>query len=262
MAAREATTMSVMEMGRLLGLKKTDSYYLLHKNYFETVQVAGKTRIVKASFEAWYETQDWYRKVNGPPPGEKLREQMYSVQDIAGMLALSKDSVLELIHREGLLTLVVGGKFRIPKMIFEGWYASQRRYQKAEERAGDQPVLAASMTVPDMGRLMGLDGRAAWRLYHAEKDALELIRVATRPRITMASFRAWYTHQEKYRLLPLKDRPDHKPWNEYITPADAAARLLVDVQRVYRLLNDPELHWKRIGGAWFICYYEALYRLI
>ena len=98
MAAREATTMSVMEMGRLLGLKKTDSYYLLHKNYFETVQVAGKTRIVKASFEAWYETQDWYRKVNGPPPGEKLREQMYSVQDIAEILALSKDSVLELIH--------------------------------------------------------------------------------------------------------------------------------------------------------------------
>jgi hypothetical protein len=31
MTAREATTMSVMEMGRLLGLKKTDSYYLLHK---------------------------------------------------------------------------------------------------------------------------------------------------------------------------------------------------------------------------------------
>lgn len=34
--------MSVSEMGELLGLKKTDRYWLVHKNYFETKEFAGK----------------------------------------------------------------------------------------------------------------------------------------------------------------------------------------------------------------------------
>ena len=262
MDAREATTMTVMEMGRLLGLKKTDSYYLLHKNCFETVQVAGKTRVVKASFEAWYETQDWYRKVNGPAPGEKLREQMYSIQDIADMLSLSKDSARELIHREGFLILNVGGKFRVPRMLFDAWYASQGRYRTEDDREQDRALLVMSMTVPDMGRLMGLDRRSAWKLYHDAKDMLDLIRVAEKPRITLASFRYWYAQQDQYRLLPLESRPDCAPWNQYITPAEAASRLQVDVQRVYRLRDDPELRWLKTGNAWFICYYDALYRLL
>ena len=51
---REATTMSVREMRELLGIKKTDSYWLLKKNCFEVVKIAGKMRIVKKSFENWY----------------------------------------------------------------------------------------------------------------------------------------------------------------------------------------------------------------
>lgn len=34
--------MSVTEMGELLGLKKTDRYWLLHKNVFESREIAGK----------------------------------------------------------------------------------------------------------------------------------------------------------------------------------------------------------------------------
>ena len=44
---KEATTMSVREMRELLGIKKTDSYWLLKKNCFEVVKIAGKMRIVK-----------------------------------------------------------------------------------------------------------------------------------------------------------------------------------------------------------------------
>ncbi len=262
MADKEATTMSVMDMGRLLGLKKTDSYYLLHKNWFDTVRVAGKTRVVKASFESWYATQDRYRKVNGPPPGEKLREQMYSVQDIADMLALSKDSVLELIHREGFLTLVVGGKFRIPKMIFDAWYASQGRYQNTEAREHDLPALKSSMTVPEMGRLMGLDPRRAWNLYYSERDALEMIRIAERPRITMVSFQNWYVQQDRYQLVPPEAMPGRSPWNTTMSATEAADRLQVDPHRIYRLITNGEIHGKRLGGTWYVCYYEALYGLL
>ena len=69
MAAAEGTTMTVQAMGRLLGLKKTESYYLLHKHHFETVTINHQLRVVRASFEQWYAHQDKYRKVDGPEPG-------------------------------------------------------------------------------------------------------------------------------------------------------------------------------------------------
>ena len=49
--------MSVAEMGELLGLKKTDRYWLLHKNVFESREIAGKLRVNIASFEKWYANQ-------------------------------------------------------------------------------------------------------------------------------------------------------------------------------------------------------------
>lgn len=47
---REATTMSVREMREILGIKKTESYWLIKKHYFDTVKIAGRMRIVKKSF--------------------------------------------------------------------------------------------------------------------------------------------------------------------------------------------------------------------
>lgn len=43
--------MSVPEMRRLLGLKKTDSYWLVHRNFFQTYIVNGQMRVDIASFE-------------------------------------------------------------------------------------------------------------------------------------------------------------------------------------------------------------------
>ena len=57
-------SMSVMEMGDLLGLKKTDSYYLVHKKLFDVIEVNGVTRIMIDSFEGWYKGQTHYKKVN------------------------------------------------------------------------------------------------------------------------------------------------------------------------------------------------------
>lgn len=65
---KKKTTMSVPEMRRMLGLRKTDSYWLVHKQCFETVMVKGKMRIVIDSFERWYANQVKYKKVDGPPP--------------------------------------------------------------------------------------------------------------------------------------------------------------------------------------------------
>ena len=56
-------SMSVMEMGRMLGLKKTNSYWLVKKGFFETIMVAGKMRVLVDSFESWYKNQTHYKKV-------------------------------------------------------------------------------------------------------------------------------------------------------------------------------------------------------
>lgn len=62
--ATTKTTMSVREMRQLLGLGKTDSYWLLHKNLFEVILINDKRRIVISSFEKWYTNQVKYHKVN------------------------------------------------------------------------------------------------------------------------------------------------------------------------------------------------------
>lgn len=51
---RVKTSMSVPEMGKMLGLGKVESYWLVKKNYFKTIQVAGRMRVMLDSFEDWY----------------------------------------------------------------------------------------------------------------------------------------------------------------------------------------------------------------
>ena len=69
---QKRTWMTVPEMGKLLGLKKTDRYWLVHKNVFESKEIAGKIRINIASFEKWYANQIKYHKVIGEEPGKEL----------------------------------------------------------------------------------------------------------------------------------------------------------------------------------------------
>ena len=57
-------SISVIEMGKILGMRKTNSYYLIRKNLFEVREVNGKMRVMVDSFEAWYAGQTWYKKVN------------------------------------------------------------------------------------------------------------------------------------------------------------------------------------------------------
>lgn len=47
--------MSVPEMGRMLGLCKTESYWLIKKNYFKTILVGNTMRVMIDSFEECWE---------------------------------------------------------------------------------------------------------------------------------------------------------------------------------------------------------------
>lgn len=252
MAESIGTTMSVRDMGRLLGLKKTESYYLVHKNEFETVLVSGKIRIVRASFEAWYKRQDRYRKTDGEAPGSSLHSNMYSVRDIMAILHLSQDSTLELIHRQNMLRFTIEGKFWVPKVIFDEWYASQSHYRNADDRERDRQAEEDSITVPEMGRLIGLNPREAWKLYNHHKDSLEMIRIADRPRITKTSFHHWLDGQSDYRLVSRKKKKPHATGVEYVPVPEAANMTGTDVRRIHRLLKDGAVTGKKVGRIWYV----------
>ena len=163
--------MSVAEMGRILGLGKTDRYWLLHKGFFETRVINRKTWVEIASFEKWYSGQVKYRKVDGEEPGRDLNEQSYSVRDVARMLDLSEATVYELIKRDGIPTIKVDYWMRIPK---------------------------------EMARLLGIPREKVYGIVKTGRyrPYFEVITIAGRKRITKESFESFLDGQSEYRLDP------------------------------------------------------------
>ena len=128
--SEERETMTVPQMRKMLGLKKTESYWLVHRNFFQTDIVNGHMMIDVESFEKWYANQVKHRKVDGPEPGAELTKMSYSFAEIAEMLGVSGAVVYEIWDKNNLETFTVDFVKRIPKDVFEKWYAGQTRYRK------------------------------------------------------------------------------------------------------------------------------------
>jgi excisionase family DNA binding protein len=126
--------MSVKKMGSQLGLKKTESYRLIHMGFFETIELFGKTWIDRDSFEAWYANHVHYVKTEGEAPGKRLTEKSYSVKEISGLLGISEGSVYDLIKKNCFETIQTNGQRRIDKDDFDRWYANQTRYQAVTDK--------------------------------------------------------------------------------------------------------------------------------
>ena len=147
--------MTVAQMGEMLGLKKTDSYWLVHKKLFETKKLAGKTLVVVSSFEKWYENQIKYHKVCGTEPGLRLRKYSYSSRDISVLLDVSEQTAYNLIRRDGLKTILVDGWKRVPVEEFERWFNSQTKYSLHDysswepRSVGKDPVQADDKEEPE-----------------------------------------------------------------------------------------------------------------
>ena len=198
------TTISVREMQRLLGLGKTDSYWLIHKNFFEVIQINDKMRVVISSFEKWYANQIKYHKVNGPPPGEELRKRSYSVVEAAEILSVDAETIYTLIRQGKIKTETVDFWIRIPKDEFERWYSSQKRLRTAADRERDREIEEKTISVPEMAKLLGITREKVYLILNRKKyrDILVVERVADRPRITKASFERWLKSQSTYWIQP------------------------------------------------------------
>lgn len=271
MPEKKKTTMSVTEMRKILGLKKTDSYWLVHKNCFETIMVNGKMRIVIDSFEKWYANQIKHKKVDGPPPGEELRAYSYSVRDIAQMLSIDESSVYYLIKRDHIPTFKVETWTRIRKNDFEKWYASQNKHRTKEDREKDAQLEAETLTMPEMARELYISRKDVYNILSKKKNsgAFDIVVIADKKRITRASFERWYAGQSEYRKL--SDRtPEELEQIRMAEKKKEAPRLEVDPDKpsynvretavlmdltpdeVRQLIRDGKLAAKKYGATYIV----------
>lgn len=129
------TSMSVIEMGKSLGLVKTESYWLVHKEQFETRFVAGKMRVMVESFERWYANQLHYKKISGELPGKELLKRTMTVPTMAKLLGIKEANAYELIHRlhfRSVKTEYSSQRLLIDKATFNEWLKKQTHYKIVE----------------------------------------------------------------------------------------------------------------------------------
>ncbi len=256
LAAYSGSTMSVRAMAELLGLHKTDSYWLVDKHFFKTVQVNGKTRVVTESFEKWYDNQLKYRIVGGPPPGKELRKRAYTVQDISEMLGIDDSTAYRLVIREKIPYITVDYMMMIKKGEFESWYKGQARYRTSEDRARDEALEESSMTMPEMARLLGVPRKTVYEILKSKKykGCFDVIVVADRKRITKESFEKWYAGQDRYRKAGQnatrkaeRPIPEIDLEAEFYTAEEAAVLAEVHRNTIYNWMNTGKLSWVYVG---------------
>ena len=275
MTIRPKTTMSVREMGNLLGLKKVESYWLVHKEYFETILLNGKMRVVIESFENWYAGQVKYHKVNGEPPGKRLNQESYSARDIAEMLQISEQYAYQVMKDAGIRPVLVDYWQRFPKEAFDEWYSGQSRFRNAEDRRRDAEIEESTMSMPDMAKLLDVPRNIVYQILRSSpgKELLEVVIVADRKRITKESFDRWYNSQTEY--MKPEDQPEGIPRKfrsyadsltkkkvttpagkkevrfsanpDYLTVDEAALMAKTTTARIYRWINKGRLSVLRLS---------------
>ena len=264
----ERTTMSVPEMRRLLGLGKTESYWLVHKKVFETILVNGKMRIRLESFENWYSMQVRYKKVDGPPPGEALRQQSYSAGDIAELLQLTESTVYEIIKRSHMETIQVNYQMRVPADVFDRWYNSQTRYRTQADRERDAELEKDTLSMPEIAWQLGITRQEVYSfIYAAKNDGIfRFVTVADRKRITRDSYLRWLSGQDKYHILTQAERDarereqakalenaPRKPKNpNFYTIEEITYFFGIHRSTVYKWIREGMIPARRIGTVWRI----------
>ena len=187
------------EMGRMLGLGKTESYWLIKKNYFKTILVGNTMRVMIDSFEEWYANQFKYQKVDGTPPGEELKKTTYSMEELGQRLGLKEATAYELVAKGHFDVVDVLGKRRVTKESFERWYASQTDYRTVEDQELDADIMASTYGLPEMARMLGVHRQTIY--YIVANEDFELIKVGRYKRATKESFEKWYQNQTRYQLV-------------------------------------------------------------
>ena len=262
-------TYSIPTIRKMLGLGKTESYWLIEHRKFETVVLHGHVRVTKASFEEWYENQIKYKKVDGTPPGRMLREKSYSIDELAEELAVSTSTIYELIKRKCFDTVLVDSWMRIPKDGFQKWYCTQEVYRTAEDRKKDEKLRATSNSMPDIRKMLGVHRNTVYSIldHPNYREQFKFLFVAGQKRVTKESFEKWYLSQSRYvkviekaQTVPpapevLTDTASKEPdlsEKAFYKIEEVQSILNISKKAIYKLIQDGNIFTVRVGKNYVI----------
>lgn len=274
--------MTVTQMGELLGLKRTERYWLLNKKVFETRRIQGKTMVDVDSFEKWYAGQIHYRKVTGEEPGQLVDAATYSIRNISEMLGISESRVYALIKREHLETVTVDFRMRVPREVFDHWYSSQSRYCTEKNLRIEDGRSRSTITIPQMAALLGIPAEEGYRILEDKnyEHFFKCVILDGRQRITQEDFEAFLAGQDRFHLVDIVRMEDHsnnldtddfdlpetasqKPRDaarnktrnprskhaaDYITVAEAAEMADVSRQAISKLADRGKINCTKVGS--------------
>ena len=257
MTKKKKTTMSVPEMQRLLGLGKTDAYWLVKKQFFETAIITGKIRIIIDSFEHWYARQVKHKKVHGPPPGKVLRAESYSPQELAEELGVALSTIYDIIKRCHIETFEVDTWMRIPKDSFRKWYSAQHKYRTRADRARDAVLEADTLTMPEVARLLQIPRKDVYTilLYGKDRHQFEFVTIGDRRRVTKASFERWYSGQNKFCKTgntPPRSSNEIDQTKSVFSMQKASVLLHITYNDVRQMIQSGELAAEKCGAKYLI----------
>lgn len=200
-------TMSVPEMRKLLGIKKTESYWLVHKNYFKTELINGTMRVDIASFEKWYANQTKHKKVTGEKPGAQLCAASYSFRDVANMLGEYDGTIYDLWNRKGLPTVTVNYRKRIPREIFDSWYENQNEYHKVDGSATIEEIEEKFILFREAAAMLKMSNEELLTLIRKGKykDLLEMRMFDNKRWISRRGFQDFLNLHDQYKIRQAKN---------------------------------------------------------
>lgn len=200
-------TMSVPEMRKLLGVKKTESYWLVHKNYFKTELINGTMRVDIASFEKWYANQTKHKKVTGEKPGAQLCATSYSFRDVANMLGEYDGTIYDLWNRKGLPTVTVNYRKRIPREIFDSWYENQNEYHKVDGPAAIEEIEEKFILFREAAAMLKMSNEELLTLIRKGKykDLLEMRMFDNKRWISRRGFQDFLNLHDQYKIRQAKN---------------------------------------------------------
>ena len=200
-------TMSVPEMRKLLGVKKTESYWLVHMNYFKTELINGTMRVDIASFEKWYANQTKHKKVTGEKPGTQLCAASYSFRDVANMLGEYDGTIYDLWNRKGLPTVTVNYRKRIPREIFDSWYENQNEYHKVDGPATIEEIEEKFILFREAAAMLKMSKEELLTLIRKGKykDLLEMRMFDNKRWISRRGFQDFLNLHDQYKIRQAKN---------------------------------------------------------
>lgn len=236
----DRNSFSVPEFRKMLGIGKTESYWILKHRKIETVTIHGQIRILRPSFQEWYRHQTKYQIIGGPPPGDALRETSYSVKELAELLAVSEDTIYARISRGEFETFTVDYCIRITKASFERWYSTQEKLRKPEDRAQDAQLLKKTYSMPEIARMLGVHRNTIYGIVSNEKNrnVFEIIKVSGQQRITIESFKIWLYSQKRYKIIPQTES------DSGVTTADSQAFVESDIEEREEMQLLPKQNYR------------------